>query len=80
MIELLAIYAGGAIFWGALSGLALDGALDTWERWGDGEDRELVKRRARLVLASPAWPLALIVAAAIGLRNLIRYAQGKVPE
>ena len=80
MIELLAIYAGGAIFWGALSGLALDGALDTWKRRGNDEDRELVKRRARIVLAAPVWPLAPIAVAAIGVRNLIRYAQGRVPE
>ena len=80
MIELIAIYTFVATCWGVISGVALTGALDMWELWGDDEDRELVKRRARLVLASPVWPLALIVAAAIGLRNLIRYAQGKVPE
>ena len=80
MIELLAIYVSGATLWGAFGGAALCSALGMWERWGDAEDRELVKRRARIVLAAPVWPLALIVAAAIGVRNLIRYAQGKVPE
>lgn len=80
MIELLAIYVSGVILWGAFSGAALHSALGMWERRGDAEDRELVKRRARLALASPAWPLVLIVLAAIGVRNLIRYAQGKVPE
>ena len=70
MIELLVIYVFGATLWGAFSGAALCSALRMWERWGSAEDRELVKRRARLVLAAPAWPLAPIAAAAIGLRNL----------
>ena len=80
MTPTLFAYIAGVIVWGVLSAPSLSEALDMWETWGEDEDREKVKRRARFVLATPLWPLAGLAIGLLAVRTLIRYAQGKVPE
>ena len=80
MTPLVAIYAMGTGIWIVGNGVLLMFALDMWRSWGDDEDRAAIKRQARLLLLTPVWPLGALAIALSMLRNLIRYAQGKVPE